>query len=223
MQKPDVDSIDGLSPAISIEQKTTSQEPALHRRHGDRDLRLHAPALRARGRPLLARPPGCRSRARPSARWSTGSWSCPRAPACCCWRPSCAAARASTARSFRTSKRGYQRVKIDGEMYEIDEAPALNKKLKHDIEVVVDRIVVREGFGNRLADSLETALGLADGLAFAENADSGERDHLSPRSSPARSAASRSRRSSRGCSRSTILSAPARPATGWARSCISTP
>src|SRR3954466_3898574 len=72
------------------------------------------------------------------------------------------------------SKRGYQRVKIDGELYEIDEAPALNKKLKHDIEVVVDRIVVREGLGNRIADSLETALELADGLVFAENADTGE-------------------------------------------------
>jgi excinuclease ABC subunit A len=71
-------------------------------------------------------------------------------------------------------KRGFQRVKIDGTLYEIDDAPALNKKLKHDLEVVVDRIVVREGLGNRLADSLETALGLADGIAFAEPADGGE-------------------------------------------------
>ena len=59
-------------------------------------------------------------------------------------------------------------------MHEIDEVPALNKKLKHDIDVVVDRIVVREGLGNRLADSLETALGLADGIVFVENADSHE-------------------------------------------------
>ena len=72
MQKPDVDSIDGLSPAISIEQKTTSQQPALDRRHGDRDLRLHAPALARASACPIRRRPACRSRARPSARWSTG-------------------------------------------------------------------------------------------------------------------------------------------------------
>jgi excinuclease ABC subunit A len=72
-------------------------------------------------------------------------------------------------------KRGFQRVKIDGKMYEIDAAPALDKKLKHDIEVVVDRIVVRAELGNRLADSVETALKLADGLFITENADGGAR------------------------------------------------
>ncbi|MCH2395695.1 excinuclease ABC subunit UvrA, partial [Oceanibaculum sp.] len=72
-------------------------------------------------------------------------------------------------------KRGFTRVKIDGELYEIDEAPALDKKRKHDIEVVIDRLVVRDGLATRLADSLETALELADGLAIAENADGGER------------------------------------------------
>ena len=71
-------------------------------------------------------------------------------------------------------KRGFQRVKIDGEIYPIDEAPALDKKRKHDIAVVVDRIIVRDGLGNRLADSLETALQLADGIVQAEDADSGE-------------------------------------------------
>jgi excinuclease ABC subunit A len=65
-------------------------------------------------------------------------------------------------------------VKIDGKMYEIDATPALDKKLKHDIEVVIDRVVVRDGLGSRVADSLETALKLADGIAIAENADSGE-------------------------------------------------
>jgi excinuclease ABC subunit A len=68
-------------------------------------------------------------------------------------------------------KRGFQRVKIDGEFYEIADAPALDKKLKHDIEVVVDRIVVRPDMASRLADSFETALELADGLAIAEFAD----------------------------------------------------
>src|SRR3546814_2347483 len=67
-------------------------------------------------------------------------------------------------------KRGFQRVKIDGTLHEIDAAPALDKKRKHDIEVVVDRLVVRAGIETRLADSFEPALHLADGLAFAEEA-----------------------------------------------------
>ncbi|MBZ0325177.1 MAG: excinuclease ABC subunit UvrA, partial [Alphaproteobacteria bacterium] len=72
-------------------------------------------------------------------------------------------------------KRGFQRVKIDGELYEIDAAPALDKKRKHEIEIVVDRLVVRPDLGNRLADSFEAALALTDGLAVAEDADTGER------------------------------------------------
>src|SRR5262249_31396621 len=78
-------------------------------------------------------------------------------------------------------RRGFQRAKIDGTLYEIAEAPALNKKLKHDIEIVVDRIVVREGLQTRLSDSLETALELADGLVFAEDAGSGARTTFSAR------------------------------------------
>ncbi|MGQ3180108.1 MAG: excinuclease ABC subunit UvrA, partial [Blastomonas fulva] len=66
---------------------------------------------------------------------------------------------------------GFTRVRIDGEFYEIDEAPALDKKYKHDIEVVVDRMAVREGIETRLADSFETALKLAEGLAYVDLAD----------------------------------------------------
>src|SRR5260370_21192046 len=69
-------------------------------------------------------------------------------------------------------KRGFQRVKVDGKMYEVDEVPALKKNFTHDISVVVDRLVVSPDLGNRLADSFETALGLADGLAIAPDADS---------------------------------------------------
>ena len=69
-------------------------------------------------------------------------------------------------RTCRSS--GFQRVKIDGKLYEIEEVPALDKKIKHEIEVVVDRIVVRGGIASRLADSFETALGLADGIAVVE-------------------------------------------------------
>src|SRR6188768_4332476 len=68
-------------------------------------------------------------------------------------------------------KAGFQRVRIDGETYLIEEAPTLDKKYKHDIEVVVDRLVVREGIQSRLADSFETALKLADGLAYVDPAD----------------------------------------------------
>src|SRR6185437_13182775 len=71
-------------------------------------------------------------------------------------------------------KKGFQRVKIDGKMVEIDAAPTLDKKLKHDISVVVDRLVVRDNIKQRLADSFETALKLADGIAIAENADRDE-------------------------------------------------
>src|SRR5688500_7228046 len=76
-------------------------------------------------------------------------------------------------------KRGFQRVKVDGKLYEIDAVPTLNKKVKHDIEVVVDRVVVRPEIKTRLADSLETALELADGLVFVENASTGERTTFS--------------------------------------------
>ncbi len=68
-------------------------------------------------------------------------------------------------------KAGFTRVRIDGEFYEIEEAPTLDKKYKHDIEVVVDRLVVRDDLETRLADSFETALKLADGLAYVDLAD----------------------------------------------------
>ena len=80
-------------------------------------------------------------------------------------------------------KRGFQRVKIDGTFYEIDQAPALDKKLKHDIDVVVDRLVVRPDLGTRLADTLETALKLAEGLAVVELADEAARPPRKGRSS----------------------------------------
>ena len=103
MQKPDVDQIDGLSPAIAIEQKTTSQEPALHRRHGHRDPRLHAPAVGARRHPLFARhrpadrEPDGQPDGRPRAR------RCPSARGFICSRRSCAAARANIARKSPSS------------------------------------------------------------------------------------------------------------------------
>ena len=78
-------------------------------------------------------------------------------------------------------RKGYTRVKVDGTLYEIGEVPSLNRKTKHDIEAVVDRVVVRDGLAHRLADSFETALALADGVVYAENADGGERTVFSSR------------------------------------------
>src|SRR5579859_7400361 len=175
MEKPDVDSIDGLSPAISIEQKTTSRNPRstvgtvteIYDYLRLLYARVGIPYSPATGLPIesqtvsqmvdrvLAMKDGTRLYLlAPVVRGRKGEYRKELAD---------------------LQKRGFQRVKVDGKMLEIDAVPALNKKLKHDIEVVVDRLVVREGLGNRLADSLETALNLADGLAIAENADSGER------------------------------------------------
>jgi excinuclease ABC subunit A len=175
MQKPDVDSIEGLSPAISIEQKTTSRNPRstvgtvteIYDYMRLLFARVGVPYSPATGLPIesqtisqmvdriAALPEGTRLLLlAPIVRGRKGEYK-------------------KELQDLR--KRGFQRVKIDGVLYDIDEAPALNKKLKHDLEVVVDRIVVREGLGNRLADSLETALGLADGLVFVELVEDGER------------------------------------------------
>src|SRR2546423_253456 len=164
MQKPDVDQIDGLSPAISIEQKTTSRNPRstvgtvteIYDYMRLLFARVGVPYSPATGLPIesqtvtqmvdriMSLPEGTRLLLlAPIVRGRKGEYK---------------------KELLDLRKRGFQRVKIDGVPYEIDEAPALNKKLKHDLEVVVDRIVVREGLGNRLADSLETALQLAEGL-----------------------------------------------------------
>ncbi|MEF2072352.1 excinuclease ABC subunit UvrA [Consotaella aegiceratis] len=171
MQKPDVDQIDGLSPAISIEQKTTSKNPRstvgtvteIYDYLRLLFARVGVPYSPATGLPIesqtvsqmvdrvLALDEGARLYLlAPIVRGRKGEY------------------RKELA---ELQKKGFQRVRIDGEFYDIADAPSLDKKLKHDIEVVVDRIVVRPDLGARLADSLETALGLADGLAVAELAD----------------------------------------------------
>jgi excinuclease ABC subunit A len=175
MQKPDVDSIEGLSPAISIEQKTTSRNPRstvgtvteIYDYLRLLYARVGVPYSPATGLPIesqtvsqmvdriKAMPEGTRLYLMaPVVRGRKGEYRKELAE----WR-----------------KRGFQRVKVDGKLYEIDDAPSLDKKYKHDIDVVVDRIVVRADLGNRIADSLETALELAEGIAVAENADGGER------------------------------------------------
>src|SRR5256886_2395185 len=173
MQKPDLDQIDGLSPAISIEQKTTSRNPrstvgTVTEIYDYMRLlwaRVGVPYSPATGLPIesqtvsqmvdrvMALPEGTRLYLlAPVVRGRKGEY------------------RKELADYM---KRGFQRVKIDGKFYEIVDAPALDKKFKHDVDVVVDRVVVRGDLATRLADSLETALKLADGLAVVEFADSG--------------------------------------------------
>jgi excinuclease ABC subunit A len=171
MQKPDVDQIDGLSPAISIEQKTTSKNPrstvgTVTEIYDYMRLlwaRVGVPYSPATGLPIesqlvsqmvdrvLALPEGTRLYLlAPVARGRKGEYKKELA---------------------EYLKKGFQRVKIDGTFYELAEAPALDKKFPHDIDVVVDRIVVRPDIGQRLAESFETALKLAEGLAVIEYAD----------------------------------------------------
>ena len=174
MQKPEVESIEGLSPAISIEQKTTSRNPrstvgTVTEIYDYMRLlwaRVGVPYSPATGLPIvsqtvsqmvdrvLAMPKGTRLYLlAPIVRGRKGEY------------------RKELA---ELQRRGFQRVKIDGKMFELDEVRGLNKNLKHDIEIVVDRIIVDSELGNRLADSFETALELADGIAITENADTGE-------------------------------------------------
>jgi len=179
MSKPDVDLIEGLSPAISIEQKTTSRNPrstvgTVTEIHDYMRLlwaRVGVPYSPATGLPiesqtismmvdkLNALPDGTRlNLLAPVVRGRKGEYRKEFAE----WQ-----------------KAGFQRVKVNGELMLIEDAPTLDKKFKHDIDIVVDRIVTKAGQEARYADSLETALKLADGIAVAEWADlaEGEKEH----------------------------------------------
>ncbi|MFK7743929.1 MAG: excinuclease ABC subunit UvrA [Roseobacter sp.] len=170
MQKPDVDHISGLSPAISIEQKTTSKNPRstvgtvteIYDYMRLLFARVGTPYSPATGKPIeaqqvqdmvdrvMAMEEGTRAYLlAPIVRDRKGEY---------------------RKEFLELRKQGFQRVKVDGAFYELDEPPTLDKKFRHDIDVVVDRIVVREGLETRLADSLRTALDLADGIAIIETA-----------------------------------------------------
>ena len=170
MEKPDVDHISGLSPAISIEQKTTSKNPRstvgtiteiydylrlLFARAGTpfsptTGLPIEAQQVQDMVDRVMALEEGTRGYLlAPIIRDRKGEY---------------------RKEFLELRKQGFQRVKVDGEFYELDEPPTLDKKFRHDIDVVVDRIVVREGLETRLADSFRTALDLADGIAILETA-----------------------------------------------------
>lgn len=179
MKKPDVDSIEGLSPAISIEQKTTSHNPrstvgTITEIYDYMRLlwaRVGTPYSPATGLPIesqtvsqmvdkvLEFPEGIKLLLlAPIARGKKGEYK-------------------KELESLQ--KQGFQRVKIDGTIYDLEEVPPLNKNLKHTIEVVVDRLVVKEGLAERLSQSFETALSLSDGLAFVEDVQTGKRTTFS--------------------------------------------
>jgi len=175
MQKPDVDSIEGLSPAISIEQKTTSRNPRstvgtvteIYDYMRLMFARIGIPYSPETGLPIEAQTVSQMVDRVMEMKEGTRLY---------LMAPIVRGRKGEYRKELQElAKKGFQRVKVDGEHYEIDEAPALEKNFKHDIEVVVDRLVVREGLEQRLADSFETALDLADGLAFTEDADSGDR------------------------------------------------
>ncbi len=170
MEKPDVDHISGLSPAISIEQKTTSKNPRstvgtvteiydymrlLFARAGTpyspaTGLPIEAQQVQDMVDRIMMMEEGTRGYLlAPIVRDRKGEYK---------------------KEFLELRKQGFQRVKVDGEFYELDEPPMLDKKFRHDIDVVVDRLVVREGMETRLADSLRTALDLADGIAILETA-----------------------------------------------------
>ncbi|HEY9020780.1 MAG: excinuclease ABC subunit UvrA [Paracoccaceae bacterium] len=172
MQKPDVDHISGLSPAISIEQKTTSKNPRstvgtvteIYDYMRLLFARVGTPYSPATGLPIeaqqvqdmvdrvMAMPEDTRAYLlAPIIRDRKGEY---------------------RKEFLELRKQGFQRVKVDGQFYELDEPPTLDKKFRHDIDVVVDRLVVRPGLETRLADSFRTALDLADGIAVLETAPS---------------------------------------------------
>ena len=168
MEKPDVDHISGLSPAISIEQKTTSKNPRstvgtvteiydylrlLFARAGtpyspETGLPIEAQQVQDMVDRVMAMEAGTRAYLlAPIVRDRKGEY---------------------RKEFLELRKQGFQRVKVDGQFFELEEPPALDKKFRHDIDVVVDRIVIKDGIETRLADSFRTALDLADGITVLE-------------------------------------------------------
>ncbi|MEL6774289.1 MAG: excinuclease ABC subunit A, partial [Pseudomonadota bacterium] len=180
MEKPDVDHIEGLSPAISIEQKTTSKNPRstvgtvteIYDYLRLLFARAGTPYSPATGEPIeaqqvsdmvdrvMAMAEGTRAYLlAPIVRDRKGEY---------------------RKEFLELRKQGYQRVKVNGQFYDLDEPPELDKKFRHNIDVVVDRLVVKEGLEQRLADSFTTALGLADGIAIVETAPVADDDGNAP-------------------------------------------
>ena len=175
MKKPDVDSIEGLSPAISIEQKTTSHNP--RSTVGTvTEIYDYMRLLWARAGTPYSPAPGLPIESQTVSQMVDKIEEFPIGTKLLLLAPIARGKKGEFKKEFDALQRqGYQRLKIDGDMYTIEEVPSLNKNLKHDIEVVIDRLVIKEGMSERLAQSLETGLKLSDGIVYVEKADSGER------------------------------------------------
>ncbi|MEQ9506786.1 MAG: excinuclease ABC subunit UvrA [Hyphomonas sp.] len=174
MQKPDVESIEGLSPAISIEQKTTSRNPrstvgTVTEIYDYMRLlwaRVGVPYSPATGLPIESQT---------VSQMVDRTLELPEGTRLYLLAPIVRGRKGEFRKEFaELLKNGYQRVKVNGEFHELEDAPKLDKKFKHDIDVVVDRIVVKKGIEQRLAESFETALSLAQGIAVGEYADLAE-------------------------------------------------
>jgi len=168
MGKPDVDHISGLSPAISIEQKTTSKNPRstvgtvteIYDYMRLLFARTGTPFSPTTGKPITAQQVQDMVDIIMAMEEGTRAY---------LLAPIIRDRKGEYKKEFlELRKQGFQRVKVDGQFYEIEDVPTLDKKFRHDIDVVVDRIVVKEGIETRLADSLRTALNLADGIAILE-------------------------------------------------------
>ncbi len=171
MQKPDVEHIDGLSPAISIEQKTTSRNPRSTVATVT-EIYDYMRLLWARVGVPYSPETGLPIEAQTVSTMVDRVMTLPDATKLYLLAPVVRARKGEYRRELAEwQKAGFTRVRIDGELYPIEEAPALDKKYKHDIEVVVDRLGVKEGLESRLADSFEQALKLAGGLAYVDLVD----------------------------------------------------
>ena len=168
MEKPDVDHISGLSPAISIEQKTTSKNPRstvgtvteIYDYLRLLFARVGTPFSPTTGLPIEAQQVQDMVDRVMTLKENTRAY---------ILAPIVRDRKGEYRKEFQElAKTGFQRVRVNGELYNLDEPPELDKKFRHNIDVVVDRIVIKEGLETRLADSLRTALDLADGITLIE-------------------------------------------------------
>jgi len=168
MKKPNVDLIEGLSPAISIEQKNTSKNP--------RSTVATVTEIYDYMRVLFARVgipyspfTGKRIQSQTISQMVDKIKELPKKSTIYLFSPVVRGRKGEYRKEIQGyKKRGFRKIKIDGTIYEIDKVPELNKKLKHDINILVDRIVLNSSLGNRLAESIEVALNLSNGLLFVE-------------------------------------------------------
>ena len=179
MKKPDVDSIEGLSPAISIEQKTTSHNP--RSTVGTvTEIYDYMRLLWARAGTPYSPATGLPIESQTVSQMVDKIAALPQGTKLLLLAPIARGKKGEFKKEIESlQKQGFQRLKVDGELYDIDSVPSLAKTIKHDIEVVVDRIVIKPDIQERLAQSIETALKLSDGLLYAENYETKERSIFS--------------------------------------------